>query len=147
MQNATLLPPATTPPTPTPTHHAYAPVEGTYEAVMVTAAVMYALEALLADLHTANLPCALVSERLDAAREYAEQAAVSAAYATTSAQAARRFVPQRGDLADLCRTHREAVWTWLHCPEGEPVKLAVLRARVEEAEAAVQAALPVPATA
>ena len=80
-------------------------------------------------------------------REYAEQAAESAAHATASAKAARRFVPQRGLLSDLCRTHREAVWTWLHCPEGETVKLAVLRAEVEEAEAAVQAALPLPATA
>ena len=80
-------------------------------------------------------------------REYAEQAEKSAEHATASAKAARRFVPQRGLLSDLCRTHREAVWTWLHCPEGETVKLAVLRARVEEAEAAVQAVLPVPATA
>ena len=88
-----------------------------------------------------------VLEQAQRTREYAAQAAASAAHATESAKAARRFVPQRGDLADLCRTHREAVWTWLHCPEGVTVKLAVLRARVEEAEATVQAALPVPATA
>lgn len=69
MSNAALLPPATTPTTPTPTHRAHTPVEGTYEAVCTTAAVMYALEDLLADLHAANLPSALVSERLDAARD------------------------------------------------------------------------------
>ena len=80
-------------------------------------------------------------------REYAEQAAASAAHANEGAQAARRFVPQRGDLDALCETRQQAVFAWLSCPEGEPVKLAVLRARVEEAEAAVQAALQVPAMA
>ena len=69
MTSTTLLPPATTPTTPTPTHRAHTPVEGTYEAVMVTAALMYALEDLLATLQAADLPYALVSQRLDAARE------------------------------------------------------------------------------
>lgn len=80
-------------------------------------------------------------------RAYAEQAITSAAHAALSAKAARRFAPASGDLADLCRARQQAVMAWLSCPEGEPVKLAVLRARVEEAEAAVQAALPVPALA
>ena len=80
-------------------------------------------------------------------REYAEQAIKSATHAIASAKASRRFVPQRGDLADLCKTRQRAVLAWLSCPEGETVKLAVLRARVEEAEAAVQAAMPLPATA
>lgn len=69
MAMSTLLPPAT-PPTPPPTpHRAHTPVEGTYEAVMVTAAVMYALEDLLATLQAADLSYVLVSQRLDAARE------------------------------------------------------------------------------
>lgn len=80
-------------------------------------------------------------------REYADLAAQAATHATASAHAARRFKSTQGDLADLCRARQQAVFAWLSCPEGELVKLAVLRARVEEAEAAVQAALPVPATA
>lgn len=57
--------PATTPPA---THRPHTPAENSYEAVCATAAVLYELEALLADLQAANLPSALVSKRLDAAR-------------------------------------------------------------------------------
>ena len=78
MSSTTLLPPATTPTTPTPDHRAHTPVEGTYEAVMVTAAVMYALEDLFAALQAADLPYAIVSQRLDAAR--AAHYAANAAY-------------------------------------------------------------------
>ena len=64
----TLTHPATTPTTPPATHRAHAPIEGSYEAVCATAAVLYELEALLADLHAADLPSAIVSDHLDAAR-------------------------------------------------------------------------------
>lgn len=80
-------------------------------------------------------------------RAYAEQAAKSAEHAAARAKAARRFVPQRGDLDALCRISQEAVFAWLSCPENQPVKLAVLRSQMEEALAAAQAALPLPATA
>ena len=80
-------------------------------------------------------------------REYASQAAESAAYASVNAKASWRLRPATGDLADLCKTRQQAVFAWLSCPEDKPVKLAVLRARVEEAETAIQAALPMPATA
>ena len=78
---------------------------------------------------------------------YAEQAVQSAIQAATSAKAAHPFVPPAGDLADLYQTRRAAVFAWLPCPESQAVKLVVLRARVEEAEAAVQSALLVPALA
>ena len=68
MSHATLLPPATTPTLATPAYRAHTPAEGSYEAVLVTAAVLYELEALLAALHAADLPSALVSKRVDAAR-------------------------------------------------------------------------------
>ena len=80
-------------------------------------------------------------------REYAEQAARSAEHATASAKAARRFVPQRGDLDALCLRSQQAVFAWVSCPADNPVKLAVLRLQMEEALAAVQASLPLPATA
>lgn len=89
--------------------------------------------------------------RADAQRtqDYADVAASAATHAKASAHAARPFVPQAGDLAALCRVRQEAHFAWLACPDGSDytVKLAVLRARVEEAEAAVRAALPVPALA
>ena len=65
MSHATLLPPASTP---TPAHRAHTPAEGSYEAVCATAAVMYELEALLAAMQAADLPYAIVSNHLDAAR-------------------------------------------------------------------------------
>lgn len=78
---------------------------------------------------------------------YAEQAVQSAIRAAASVKAARRFVPQRGDLTDLCKTRQQAVFAWLSSPDtpDHAVQLSVLRVRVEEAEAAAQAALPVPA--
>ena len=82
-------------------------------------------------------------------REYTDQAIKSAAHAALSAKAARRFTPATGDLADLCRLSQKAVLAWLQCPDGDiyQVKRAVLRCQMEEALAAAQAALPVPATA
>jgi hypothetical protein len=68
MASSTLLPLARTPTNPPTTHRAHTPAEGSYEAVCATAAVMYELEALLADLQAAGLPSAIVSKRLDAAR-------------------------------------------------------------------------------
>lgn len=60
--------PATTPTTPQTTNRPHTPAEGSYEAVCATAAVMYELEALLATLQAADLPYAIVSKSLDAAR-------------------------------------------------------------------------------
>ena len=78
---------------------------------------------------------------------YAEQAVQLAIHAATSAKAVHPFVPRAGDLAEVYRARRAAVFAWLPCPESQAVKLAVLHARVERAEAAVQAALLVPALA
>lgn len=59
--------PATTP-TPANPAPAFTPIEGTFEAVCATAAVLYELEDLLAALQAADLPYAIVSNHLDAAR-------------------------------------------------------------------------------
>lgn len=63
----TLLPPATTSPTPTP-HRPFTPDTGSYEAVCVAAAVQYELEALLALCRANGLTPHLIEGRLDAAR-------------------------------------------------------------------------------
>jgi hypothetical protein len=82
-------------------------------------------------------------------REYADVAALAATHAQASARAARPFVPPTGPRADLERARQQAYFAWLACPAAADgnVKLAVLRAQYEEAEAAVQAALAVSALA
>ncbi|HLW00063.1 MAG TPA: hypothetical protein VKT82_15445 [Ktedonobacterales bacterium] len=79
---------------------------------------------------------------------YADTAALTAAYAAERAKAARPFVPASGPRSDLERARQAAYYAWVTCPDPDgSAYLEVLRAYVEEAEAAVQAALLVPALA
>jgi len=81
-------------------------------------------------------------------QEWADTATHAATHAQRSADVARPFTPATGDLADLEHARQAAYYAWVTCPDAEgSARLAVLRAQVEEAEAAVQAALLLPALA